>query len=55
MNRRTLFLLAVPGASGCLRDSRKRLNVLNWSSYVAPDTIPNFERQFGVRVRYSVY
>jgi spermidine/putrescine transport system substrate-binding protein len=31
------------------------LNVFNWSNYVAPDTIPNFEREFGVRVRYSVY
>ena len=27
----------------------------NWSSYVGPETIPNFEREFGVRVRYAVY
>ena len=29
--------------------------MFNWSSYVGPDTIPNFEREFGVRVRYAVY
>jgi spermidine/putrescine transport system substrate-binding protein len=29
--------------------------VYNWSSYIAPETIPNFERESGVSVRYSVY
>jgi spermidine/putrescine transport system substrate-binding protein len=29
--------------------------VFNWSSYVGPETIPAFEREFGVRVRYAVY
>ncbi len=55
MTRRTLFLMGVAGASGCVRDTRPRLNVFNWSSYVAADTIPNFEREFNVRVRYAVY
>src|SRR5687768_8416720 len=55
MTRRTLFLMGVTGAAGCSRDRRPRLNVFNWSSYVGPDTIPNFEREYGVRVRYAVY
>ena len=55
MTRRTLFLMGIAGASGCMRDRRPRLNVFNWSSYVGPDTIPNFEREFDVRVRYAVY
>ena len=55
MTRRTWFLLGIAGAAGCRRDSRPRLNVWNWSSYVGPDTIPAFEREFGVRVRYAVY
>ena len=54
MNRR-LFLMSIAGAAGCSRIDRPRLNVFNWSSYVAPDTIPNFEKEFGVRVRYAVY
>jgi spermidine/putrescine transport system substrate-binding protein len=55
MNRRTVFLMALAGASGCYRASKPRLNIFNWSSYVAEDTIPNFEREFGVNVRYAVY
>lgn len=31
------------------------LNVYNWSTYVAEDTIPNFEEACGVTVEYSVY
>ncbi|MFB3776876.1 MAG: PotD/PotF family extracellular solute-binding protein [Bryobacteraceae bacterium] len=53
MNRR-LFLMSAAGAAGCSRGGA-RLNVFNWSNYVAPDTIPNFERETGIRVRYAVY
>jgi spermidine/putrescine transport system substrate-binding protein len=55
MNRR-LFLLAVSGAAaGCMTEHARRLNVYNWSDYVARDTIPKFEREFGARVRYATY
>jgi spermidine/putrescine transport system substrate-binding protein len=54
MNRR-IFLLTIPGMAGCYRPGGARLNVLNWSEYVAPETIPGFEREHGVRVRYGVY
>lgn len=30
------------------------LNVYNWSTYVAPDTISNFETLCGVTVNYDV-
>ena len=53
--RRRAFLLGFGALAGCARDRRPRLNVFNWSNYVAPETIPNFEREFGVRVRYSIY
>jgi spermidine/putrescine transport system substrate-binding protein len=55
MTRRTLFLMGIAGACGCSRDTRPRLNVFNWSSYVGRETIPDFEREFNVRVRYAVY
>ncbi len=32
-----------------------RLNVYNWSDYIAPDTIPKFEAETGIRVTYDVY
>jgi spermidine/putrescine transport system substrate-binding protein len=54
MNRRTFFL-GIAGLAGCTRDSRPRLNVYNWSAYVAPETIPGFETEFGVKVRYATY
>jgi spermidine/putrescine transport system substrate-binding protein len=54
MKRRT-FLLSLPGLAACRRDRWPRLNVYNWSAYVAPETIPNFEAEFGVRVRYATY
>lgn len=56
MNRR-IFLVGGASAAlaGCMRDKRPRLNVYNWSDYVAPDTISNFEKEFGVRVRYATY
>ena len=31
------------------------LHVYNWSDYIAPDTIPNFERETGIKVTYDVY
>jgi len=55
MNRR-VFLMSVAGSAGCSgRLGSRRLNVLNWSEYIAPDTIPGFEREFGVRVRYGTF
>lgn len=54
MNRRTFFL-ALAGAAGCTPAARRRLNILNWSEYIAPDTIPAFEREFGVRIRYGTF
>ena len=53
MNRRA-FLMGVAGLAGCT-PSRPRLNIYNWSNYVAPDTISSFEAQFGVSVRYATY
>ena len=56
MKRRTFLLgLGASSLAGCIRDKRPRLNVYNWSAYVAPDTISNFENEFGVRVRYATY
>jgi spermidine/putrescine transport system substrate-binding protein len=42
--------------SGCRRGAAKpRLNVYNWSNYIGPDTLANFERDHGVEVRYGVF
>lgn len=31
------------------------LNIYNWSDYVAPNTISDFEREFGIKVNYDIY
>lgn len=33
----------------------KVLNIYNWSDYIAPDTIANFEKQTGIKVNYDNY
>jgi len=53
MKRRTFLIGGAALGAACSRGPR--LNVFNWSDYVAPDTVPNFEREFGIRVRYGTY
>ena len=33
----------------------KVLNVYNWADYIAPDTVRNFEAEYGIRVNYDIY
>lgn len=33
----------------------KTLAIYNWSDDIAPETVPDFEREFGVKVSYDVY
>ncbi len=36
-------------------DSEKILNVYSWLDYIAPDTVPNFEKETGIKVHYDMY
>lgn len=36
-------------------DEEKVLNIYNWSDYVGDDTIRNFEKETGIKVRYDVF
>jgi spermidine/putrescine transport system substrate-binding protein len=33
----------------------KELHIYNWSDYIAEDTVPNFEKEFGVKVTYDTF
>jgi spermidine/putrescine transport system substrate-binding protein len=33
----------------------KELHIYNWSDYIAEDTVPNFQKEFGVKVSYDTY
>ena len=48
-------LLILPGSAPAVAQEEKVLNVFNWSDYVAPDTIANFEKETGIKVNYDVY
>ena len=46
----------VTGMSGQVQaQEEKVLNIYNWSDYVAEDTIANFEKETGIKVRYDTY
>lgn len=36
-------------------EEEKILNIYNWSDYIAEDTIPNFEKETGIKVRYDMF
>ncbi len=47
-------LLAFTAGAFAQADS-KVLNIYNWSDYIAPETIKNFEKESGIQVRYDNY
>ena len=52
--------LALAGLMGfavspAFADEEKVLNIYNWSDYIAEDTIANFEKETGIKVRYDTY
>jgi len=48
-------LILVSGAGPAEADEEKVLNIYNWSDYIADDTIANFEKETGIKVRYDTY
>ena len=52
---------AAPGAAatnagpGGSTDEEKVLNVYNWSDYIAPDIVPAFEKEYGIKVNYDFF
>ena len=47
-------LMAVLGVASQANEP-KVLNIYNWSDYIAEDTIKNFEKETGIKVRYDNY
>jgi spermidine/putrescine-binding protein len=42
-------------ANSDLGPIEKELHIYNWSDYIAATTVPNFEKEFGVKVSYDTY
>ena len=51
--RFALLALVAAGAASAAED--KVLNVFTWPDYIAPDTVRNFEREYGIKVNYDTY
>lgn len=49
-----LTCCAAVGAAQAASDD-KQLNIYNWSDYIAPTTLPNFEKETGIKVRYDTF
>ena len=45
------YTWALTGAAA----EEKVLNVFTWPDYIAPDTIANFEAEYGIKVNYDTY
>jgi putrescine transport system substrate-binding protein len=45
-------VLGVPHAAAA---EEKVLNVYNWADYIAEDTLKNFEKETGIKVRYDIF
>jgi putrescine transport system substrate-binding protein len=48
-------LALVAGGGAAAAEEPKVLNIYNWSDYIADDTIRNFEKETGIKVRYDNY
>ena len=42
-------------APPALAQEEKILNIYNWSDYIADDTVKNFEKETGIKVRYDLF
>jgi putrescine transport system substrate-binding protein len=47
--------LALACSAAFAQEEEKVLNIYNWSDYIAEDTIRNFEKETGIKVRYDNY
>src|SRR5476651_2040012 len=53
---KTLLALSLAGVmAGAAHADDKVLHVYNWSDYIAPDTVANFEKESGIKVVYDVF
>ena len=56
MNPKSVVLalgLALAATAALAQEEEKVLNIYNWSDYIAEDTIRNFEKETGIKVRYD--
>src|SRR6187431_998391 len=53
--RALAVVLALAAFGSVAQEEEKVLNIYNWSDYIAEDTIRNFEKETGIKVRYDLF
>src|SRR6516165_11279071 len=48
-------LILLAGFAHRASAEEKILNVYNWSDYIGPDTIADFEKEYGIKVHYATF
>src|SRR5579862_5117398 len=51
----TLIILLAGRTVDCTAAEEKRLYIYNWTDFIGPSTIAEFEKQSGIKVTYDVY
>ena len=55
LQKLTLALACLCSLGAAAAADQKVLNIYNWSDYIADDTLKNFEKETGIKVRYDNY
>jgi putrescine transport system substrate-binding protein len=55
MGRIAVACLLLVAGRVVAQEEEKVLNVYNWSDYIADDTVANFEKETGIKVRYDIF
>jgi len=50
-----VLLASLVLGGGSAQAEQQVLNIYNWSDYIAPNTIPDFEKATGIKVNYDTY
>ena len=51
-----IFAFALTALAGFGAQAEEaKLNIYNWNDYIAPDTVPDFEKLTGIKVTYDLY
>ncbi len=51
----SVALLALGMTGTSMAEEEKILNIYNWSDYIGDDTVKNFEKETGIKVRYDTF
>ncbi len=53
--KQLLFTLPLVFTPAVFAEEEKVVNFYNWADYIGPDTIANFEKEYGIKVNYDIY